>query len=325
MVKSMLDVNRRGLFSAAAGAATLAGVTLSGIRPSVAQEASAPAAADAANWRRFGLGGFTVTVFRDGMRKGDGPYPIFGANQDAATVEALLAENFLPAKQFVNSFSPTLVQTGSETILFDTGLGAGARPAMGNLGALLAASGVKPEDVTVVAITHMHGDHIGGLMENGAPAFPNARYVASAVEYDHWTKVADAEAGKGVAANVVPLAEKITFVKDGDTVVSGVTVMEAHGHSPGHSIFHLESDGRRLVITADTANHYVVSLQRPDWEVRFDMDKAAAAATRKKVFGMLAADKVPFIGYHMPFPAVGFVEPLGDGFRYVPATYQFDL
>jgi glyoxylase-like metal-dependent hydrolase (beta-lactamase superfamily II) len=325
MVKSMLDVNRRGLFSAAAGAATLAGVTLSGIRPSVAQEASAPAVADSANWRRFGLGGFTVTVFRDGMRKGDGPYPIFGANQDAATVEALLAENFLPAKQFVNSFSPTLVQTGSETILFDTGLGAGARPGMGNLAALLAASGVRPEDVTVVALTHMHGDHVGGLMENGVPAFPNARYVASAAEYDHWTKVADAEAGKTVAANVVPLAEKMTFLNDGDTVAPGITAMAAHGHSPGHTIFMLESDGRTLVLTGDTANHYVLSLQRPDWEVRFDMDKAAAAATRKKVFGMLAADRIPFVGYHMPFPAVGFVEAFGEGFRYVPASYQFDV
>jgi glyoxylase-like metal-dependent hydrolase (beta-lactamase superfamily II) len=325
MVKSMLDVNRRGLFSAAAGAATLAGVTLSGIRPSVAQEASAPAAADAANWRRFGLGGFTVTVFRDGMRKGDGPYPIFGANQDAATVEALLAENFLPPKQFVNSFSPTLVQTGSETILFDTGLGAGARPGMGNLAALLAASGVKPEDVTIVALTHMHGDHVGGLMENGAPAFPNARYVASAAEYDHWTKVADAEAGKTVAANVVPLAEKMTFLNDGDTVAPGVTAMAANGHSPGHTIFMLESDGRNLVLTGDTANHYVLSFQRPDWEVRFDMDKAAAAATRKKVLGMLAADRIPFVGYHMPFPAVGFVEVFGEGFRYVPASYQFDV
>jgi glyoxylase-like metal-dependent hydrolase (beta-lactamase superfamily II) len=325
MVDRAFDVNRRDLFAVAAGAAGFAGTMLAGLPIARAQEA-APATPDLTRWRRFNLGSFTVTVYMDGMRKGDGPHPIFGANQDAGTVEALLAENFLPGKQFVNTFSPTLVQTGTETILFDTGLGAGARAnGMGNLAAMMAASGVQPGDVTVVAITHMHGDHVGGLMENGAPAFPNARYIASAAEYDHWTKVADAEAGKTVAANVVPLAEKMTFVKDGDSVTSGVTAMAAHGHSPGHTIYHLESDGRRLVITADTANHYVVSLQRPDWEVRFDMDKAAAAATRKSVFGMLAADKVPFIGYHMPFPAVGFVEPMGDGFRYVPATYQFDI
>ena len=83
-------------------------------------------------------------------------------------------------------------------------------------------------------------------------------------------------------------------------------------------VYMVESDGQRLMITADTANHYVWSLQRPDWEVRFDADKAAAAATRKQVFGMIAADRIPFIGYHMPFPGVGFVEAQGDGFRYVP-------
>ncbi|MEL7014418.1 MAG: MBL fold metallo-hydrolase, partial [Pseudomonadota bacterium] len=62
-----------------------------------------------------------------------------------------------------------------------------------------------------------------------------------------------------------------------------------------------------------------------DWEVRFDMDKGAAAATRRKVLGMVAADKTPIIGYHMPFPGMGYVETAGDGFRYTPATYQMTL
>ncbi|MFT7027682.1 MAG: glyoxylase-like metal-dependent hydrolase (beta-lactamase superfamily II) [Paracoccaceae bacterium] len=87
----------------------------------------------------------------------------------------------------------------------------------------------------------------------------------------------------------------------------------------------MQSEGRRLLIAADAANHYVVSLQRPDWHVRFDMDKEMAAATRKELFGMIAADRVPFIGYHMPFPAVGYLEASGPGFRYMPATYQFEL
>lgn len=84
----------------------------------------------------------------------------------------------------------------------------------------------------------------------------------------------------------------------------------------------LESAGKQLLITADTTNHYVWSLAYPDWEVRFDRDKAAAAKTRRNVLGMLAAQRIPFIGYHMPFPAVGYVETRADGFRYVPHTYQ---
>ena len=90
-------------------------------------------------------------------------------------------------------------------------------------------------------------------------------------------------------------------------------------------VYHVESDGQRLMITADTANHYVWSLQKPDWEVRFDADKPAAAAVRKQVFGMIAADRIPFIGYHMPFPGTGFVEAKDDGFRFVPASYQLML
>ncbi len=130
---------------------------------------------------------------------------------------------------------------------------------------------------------------------------------------------------KSVSAKVKPLAEKTTFIKAGDSVVSGITSEAAYGHTPGHMIFHIESAGKHLVLTADTANHYVASLQRPDWEVAFDTDKAMGAATRKKVFDMIATDKVPFIGYHMPFPAVGYAEKQEMGYRFVPVTYQFDV
>ena len=75
------------------------------------------------------------------------------------------------------------------------------------------------------------------------------------------------------------------------------------------------------MVTADTAIHHVWSLQKPDWEVRFDADKAAAA-TRKQVFGQIAADRIPFIGYHMPFHGIGYADPPGEGFRFVPASYR---
>lgn len=280
---------------------------------------------------RFKVGKFEIVVVKDGARPSDNPQEIFGTNQTSEVVGALLEANFLPADKFVNSFSPTLVNTGSEVILFDTGFGEGGR-ANGNGRLLegLTAAGYKREDVTIVVLTHMHGDHIGGLMEGGKPAFPNARYVTGQAEYDFWVDPAragtPAEGGhKGVLANVKPLAEKMTFIGDGGEVVSGVTGMAAFGHSPGHMIYSVESEGRQLVLTADTANHFVLSLQRPDWEVRFDMDKAAAAASRKKVFDMLATDKLAFLGYHMPFPAVGYVEKIDQGYRFVPKAYQFDI
>ncbi|MFN3508768.1 MAG: MBL fold metallo-hydrolase [Allorhizobium sp.] len=280
---------------------------------------------------RFNLGKFEVVVVKDGSRPSGNPQETFGTNQSVETVGALLEANFLPADNFVNSFAPVLVNTGSEIILFDTGLGEGGRAnGLGRLAEGLTAAGYKREDVTIVVLTHMHGDHIGGLMEGGQPAFPNARYVTGQAEYDFWVDTAragtPAENGhNAVLANVQPLAEKMTFIGDGGEVVSGITGMAAFGHSPGHMIYRLESEGRQLVLTADTANHFVLSLQRPDWEVRFDMDKAAAAATRMKVFDMLATDKVAFLGYHMPFPAVGYVEKIDQGYRYVPKAYQFEI
>ncbi|RKE86035.1 MULTISPECIES: MBL fold metallo-hydrolase [Rhizobium] len=280
---------------------------------------------------RFNVGKFEVLVVKDGARPSGKPQETFGTNQSPEVVGALLEANFLPADAFVNSFAPVLVNTGSDVILFDTGMGeAGRANGLGRLAEGLTAAGYTREDVTIVVLTHMHGDHIGGLMEGGKPAFPNARYVTGQAEYDFWVDPAragtPAENGqKGVLANVKPLAEKMTFIGDGGEVVSGITGMAAFGHSPGHMIYRLESDGRQLVLTADTANHFVLSLQRPDWEVRFDMDKAAAAATRKKVFDMIATDKLAFLGYHMPFPAVGYAEKIEEGYRFVPKAYQFDI
>ncbi|WP_425348809.1 MBL fold metallo-hydrolase [Pararhizobium antarcticum] len=279
----------------------------------------------------FKIGTFGVTVISDGLRTSEKPQETFGTNQTPEAVAELLMANFLPTDKFANGFSPTLVDTGSDVILFDTGMGEGGRAAgAGQLVAGMQAAGYTPDQVTVVVLTHMHGDHIGGLMEGGQPTFKNARYVAGQAEFDFWKDPAragtPAEGGhKGVLEKVVPLAEKMTFVGDGGEVVSGITGMAAFGHSPGHMIYRIESGGKGLILTADTANHFVLSLQRPDWEVRFDMDKTAAAATRKKVFDMIATDRLPFVGYHMPFPSVGFIETLDQGYRFVPESYQFEL
>ncbi len=214
-------------------------------------------------------------------------------------------------------FTPTLVNTGSELILFDTGLG------QGGIQAALADAGVTPDQINVVVLTHMHPDHIGGMTTDDAPTFPNARYVTAAPEYDFWSaQEAGNRVGDLVAAKVTPLAEKMSFIEDGGDVASGVTAMATFGHTPGHMVYHLESNGQRLILTADLANHYVWSFAHPEWEVRFDMDKAAATESRRKILGLLAADKVPMIGYHMPFPGAGYVETRGDGFRFVPVSYQ---
>ncbi|MBX2837107.1 MAG: MBL fold metallo-hydrolase [Gammaproteobacteria bacterium] len=262
------------------------------------------------------LGDFEITTLLAGSRVAEEPQTIFGMNVSAEEFATVSEANLIPTDKTRFYFNPSVVRAGSDVVLFDTGLNQ-----TGILGALEQA-GLTADDITVVVITHMHGDHIGGLVgEDGSATFPNARLITGQAEFDAWSKTDN----ERFAKIIKPMADKFDFIGDGASVVSGITSLAAYGHTPGHMIYMLESQGKQLVIAADTANHYVWSLAYPDWEVKFDMDKTAAAATRRNVFGMLAADKIPFLGYHMPFPGVGFVAPRENGFQYVPVSYQLAL
>lgn len=266
-------------------------------------------------FQRVSLGGFDVTTILAGTRAVEAPHNIFGLNVDDATFDEVSAAARIPTDVSQFFFTPTVVNTGAELVLFDTGLSADGTTAA------LAAAGYTPDQIDVVVLTHMHGDHIGGLMQGDAPTFSNARYVSGQVEFDAWSK----SDNEGFATKVKPLAEQMSFLGDGGSVASGITAMAAFGHTPGHMAYMIESEGKQLVLGADFANHYVWSLAHPDWEVKFDMDKAAAAVSRRRLLDMLAADKTPFVGYHMPWPAFGYVETAGDGFAYVPHSYQLLL
>ena len=299
--------------------ATLAGVAALPLAAAATPTLAASHAAKAAMpmSRSFKLGEMTVTTLLDGSFPRDNAKGIFGGNVSDDEFARVSAENFIPADVAQFYFTPTVIQSGDTTVLFDTGLG------KGGIAKALGEAGMSTDDIDVVVLTHMHPDHIGGMMTDGAPTFVNARYVTGSTEYDFWSKMdAGNRVGDLVASNVTPMAEKMSFIADAAEVVPGITAMAAFGHTPGHMTYHLESGNRRLILAADLANHYVWSFANPDWEVMFDMDKPAATASRRKVLGMLAADRVPMIGYHMPFPAAGFVEARGEGFRFVPVSYQ---
>lgn len=329
MAQSSTGLSRRTMLAMTGGAVLAGGMSAAPFGGTV--HAAAPMLGDARPTHfRFKLGDFEITTLHDGAIVLDGPHPIFGNNVSEDEVKALAEENHLPPAKLQISFTPIVVNTGTNLVLFDSGNGAARRPDAGKLVGLLGDAGFNVGDIDTVVISHFHPDHIGGLIEGDAPLFPNASIYTSSTEYDFWAHD-DRLSGATEAvatltrSNVVPQAERITFVEDGSSVVSGITMLGASGHTPGHCAIHVESVGKRFVFIADACNHFVMSMQRPDWHVKFDMDKDQAAATRKSLLGMIAADGIPFAGYHMPFPAVGYVEAAGSGFRYVPATYQFDV
>jgi len=318
---------RRDIIRLAGGAASVA--TLGTALPSVGQAAAPMLGVLRPNIYRFKLGSFEITNILDGVRVGPGPHPTFGGNQSAETLHALMRENGLPTSTFDHHFVPTLVNTGKELVLFDTGNGKGRMATAGHLQDLIVAAGYKPEQVDIVVITHGHPDHIGGLVHEGKPVYANAKIIFGEAEYAFWDKGEVREARK---ANLelfkkiaMPLREKATLLKPDGEVATGIRAVNAFGHSPGMMAYHVESGGQRLLIWGDTANHYVVSIQRPDWATGFDDVPDAAIASRKRVLDMAATDKIAVAGFHMPFPSVGFIEKTGTSYRWVPASYQFNL
>lgn len=328
MSSSTIHVNRRNLLTTGATAAAVA--ALSPIAGLAHAAAPLQGIAIAKHWR-FKLGAFEITSISDSENFIDGPYPIIGKNATEAEVRALMRDNALPETRYQPGFTPAIVNTGKEVVLFDTGNGASGfvpRPQGGWLAQQLAPAGFKPEDIDVVVLSHGHLDHVAGIMENGKPLFPNARYVICAAEYDFW-----APAGKHTGelqkladvfrASVVPVAQKCTMITPGDDVVPGIRSLGAPGHTPGHLAFVIESEGRHMLFWGDCAHHHVASLARPDWHCVFDIDNEQAAATRKTIYGMAAAERWPVLGYHMPFPSVGYVERRdSQGYRWVAHAFQ---
>jgi glyoxylase-like metal-dependent hydrolase (beta-lactamase superfamily II) len=287
---------------------------------------------------RFRLGDFEVATVLDAKAVREGLHPHYGANATVDEVHALARANNIDTQRFEHPNIPTIVNTGKQLVLFDTGNGAlpreyeqlSKRLPPGQTAARLGAAGYKPEDIDIVVLTHGHPDHIGGLTEGGKPVFPKAHYVFGAAEFDFWKRGENVREARKFNRELyvkicLPLAERSTFIKPGDEVVPGITAVDAAGHSPGLMAFHIESNGQQFMITADTFTQYVTAIQRPDWHFEMDDDKDKAVATRKRMLDMLTADKMFTAGFHMPFPGIGFVEKSQGGYRWVPHSYQLNL
>ncbi len=305
-MKSPFILKRRSFL--AGSAALMAG--------SAVQAAAPMLGTSMARHRRFMLGDFEVTtILANTMTIENDPQSIFGLNASKEDFAAASSAANIPTDKFQMFYTPTVVNTGSELVLFDTG-----QEPNGTVSALEAA-GYSADQIDKVVLTHFHGDHIGGLYTDMGRTFENATYYCGNAEFEDW----DFSGDNNFEAKIRPLEDELNMIDPDQDVATGITAVEAFGHTVGHMGYMLQSQGKQLFLGGDFVNHYIWSLAHPDWEVRFDRDREAAAKTRRTLLGMLATDKIPFVGYHMPWPGLGYVETRDNGFHYVPESYQFLL
>ncbi|WAC26774.1 MBL fold metallo-hydrolase [Ancylobacter sp. SL191] len=319
---------------ALAGAASLP--VLSAALPLLAAS-TAPAAAQTTTGQqvpglyRYKIGDIEVTAVNDGVRS----FPLpdgFVKNASRDEVNKALEASFQPKDRMSIQFNPLLINNGGKLTLIDTGNGPQSGNAtVGRLTANLGWAGVKPSDINTVVISHFHGDHINGLRAtDGALAFPNAEVLVPAAEWKFWMDEGEmSRAPEGLKANFQNVRRVFKDIESrvkpyewDKEVVPGLTSVNAAGHTPGHTAYVLASGDGKLFIQSDTTNTPMLFARNPEWQVQFDMDGAKAVETRKRIYDMVAAERLQLTGYHYPFPATGFIEKDGAGYRVVPAIWQ---
>jgi glyoxylase-like metal-dependent hydrolase (beta-lactamase superfamily II) len=293
------------------------------VAPAQAQQTPAPVPP----FHRFKVGAFDCTAVYDGIweKKHD---PAFIKNASLDEVKAALraagqTDEFVPIP-----FTPLVVSTGRDLILFDSGTGGQVQPTAGRLIDNMQAAGIDPGKVTRVMISHFHPDHIFGLMqkETNAQVFPNAEIVVSVPEYRFWTDPAVLEklpeARRPVARRIqatFPAWKNVRQVDGEAEAAPGVRSIAAPGHTPGHIAFHIASGGAQMIYSGDTFYQPALSLATPHWQGVFDQDGPLAEKSRRALAERLVADRIVVTGYHFPWPGGGTLSRDGSGYALVPS------
>ncbi|MGF1526238.1 MAG: MBL fold metallo-hydrolase [Candidatus Competibacterales bacterium] len=311
------------------GVAALAGTSTLGLssRPLLAK---APMATDQVPYfYRFKHGAMQGTVISDGILPlGDPSSSFLGTTKEE--VAAMLTNNFLDPSSVILEQNILVLNTGEKLVLFDTGMGESTLfgPTTGKMMHNLEAAGIDPGAIDAVVCTHAHCDHVWGIMsEGGERNFPNAQIYISQADFDFWTDEAKLSMEEpsymklfveGARKNLLPNRDRIIFIKDGEEFLPGIQAMSAPGHTIGHTIFMITSAGETMAAIGDTTHHQVLLLEKPLMEFAYDTDSKMSAQTRYRVLDMLAAQRIPMIAYHFPWPGIGHIAKHGEGFQYYP-------
>jgi glyoxylase-like metal-dependent hydrolase (beta-lactamase superfamily II) len=280
------------------------------------------------------IGEIDVLVVSDGVL----PLPtaMLAHNADPAVRAAWLDDMFLPPDAFDWPLNVVVVSSGRQTILIDAGLGLDPDlhlPRAGQLIKRLEAAGIDLAAVTDVVLTHMHMDHIGGLLVDGVKdrLHPDLRIHVAAAEVKFWEAPDFSHVSMPPGFPDALRATAKRFRKEYDSqlllfedeyeVAPGVVVSRTGGHTPGHSVVRLASGGDRLMFAGDAV--FPVGFEHPDWHNGFEHDPEEAARVRVRLMQELAATSELLVATHMPFPSVGRVAVAGDAFRWVPVFWDY--
>jgi glyoxylase-like metal-dependent hydrolase (beta-lactamase superfamily II) len=298
------------------------------LAPAVAIAGAPPVKTQAPGYYRMMVGDFEVTALSDGTVAL--PVDKLLTQTTPAKVEKALSRAYLkaPVETSVNGF---LINTGSKLVLIDTGAAGLFGPTLGNLVNNLKASGYQPEQVDEIYITHMHPDHVGGLMAGDKMAFPNAIVRADKLDADFWLSKSNMEAApkdaqgffQGAMASLNPYiaAGKFKPFEGNTELVPGINAMASHGHTAGHTTYFVQSNGQKLALWGDLMHVAAVQFPEPSVTIQFDSDSKAAAVQRKKAFADAAKGGYWISAAHLAFPGIGHLRSEGTGYVFVPANY----
>jgi glyoxylase-like metal-dependent hydrolase (beta-lactamase superfamily II) len=278
---------------------------------------------------RMALGNFEVTALYDGPIDLDQKLLKSIATRD---IQRLLARQFLKGPKVQTAVNAYLINTGSKLILVDAGAAKLFGPELGNIVNNLKAAGYTPEQVDTVLVTHLHGDHINGLITpEGQRVFTNAEVWSAKADNDFWLSEEIAakvpkdfqaffKMSRDAAAPYLAAGKWKTFDSDRE-LIPGISSVDTHGHTPGHASYLLHSGDQRLMILGDLVHNHAVQFAHPEVAFEYDNDAKQAVITRKRIWALAAKEKLMVAGMHLPFPGIGHVRKEPKGYAWVPVEF----
>ena len=309
------------------GAGLAAALSLDG-RVGIVSPALAQPMPDAGKgFYKYKVGSVEVTALYDGIWKK--PHdPAFIKNASVEDTKAALAKAGMTTEYMPIPLTVVFLKVGDKLIMVDSGSGVGQwQPTAVDLPGNIKAAGIDPTKISTILISHFHPDHIFGLMQKGTnePVYPNAELVVNATEYKWWTepgrveKLPEGRKALGTRIQTVfPTWKNFKLVEGEKDVAPGITLVNAPGHTPGHSAFLLSSGNQQLMISNDTAYVPALLAPHPEWQGAYDQDGPLAVESRRKLIDRVIADKMAICGAHFPVPGAGSFARDGTGYVFAP-------